>query len=105
MVATKTLAATAMDNNQLKAAVGTLPEGYVRNVPLPRVPKIQRARSHQVTKIPDYYKDSYAVSTYDITRKQVESTAYAFSPTWHDIAFNTYRTTFCLIYMAIPLPL
>ncbi len=75
--------------SSLKGCVGTLPEGYVLNVPLPRVPKIQRARYHQVTKIPDYYEDSYAVPTYDSTRKQVGSTAYAFSPTWHDIAINT----------------
>jgi hypothetical protein len=75
--------------SSLKGCVGTLPEGYVPNVPLPRVPKIQRARSHQVTKIPDYYEDSYAVPTYDITCKLVESAAYAFSPTWHDIAINT----------------
>ncbi len=69
--------------SSLKGCVGTLPEGYVRNIPLPRVPKIQRARSHQVTKIPDYYKDSYAVPKYDITRKLVGSSAYAFSPAWH----------------------
>jgi hypothetical protein len=75
--------------SSLKGCVGTLPEGYVRNVPLPRVPKILRARSHQVTKIPDYYEDSYAVPTYDITRKLVGSAAYAFSPAWHAIAINT----------------
>ncbi len=73
----------------LFSTVGTLPEGYVCNVPLPRVPKIQRARSHQVTKIPDYYKDSYAVPMYDITHKLVGSAAYAFSPTCHAIAINT----------------
>ena len=41
--------------------VGTLPKGYVRNVLLPRVPKVQRARSHPDTTIPDYYKDTYIV--------------------------------------------
>jgi hypothetical protein len=69
--------------------VGTLPEGYVHNVPLPRVSIIQRARFHQVTKIPDYYEGSYAVPVYDIAFKLVRSAAYAFSPAWHAIAINT----------------
>ncbi len=77
------------ESTSCQVTVGTLPEGYVRNVPLPRVPKIQRARSHQVTKIPDYYEDSYAVPRYDITRKLVGSAAYAFSLAWHAIAPNT----------------
>ncbi len=69
--------------------VGTLPKCYVRNVPLPRVPKTQRARSHQDTIIPDYYKNPYLIPTYDSPRSIVESAAYAFSPTWHAIAINT----------------
>ncbi len=71
------------------AGVGTLPEGYLRNVPLPQVTTIQRARSHQVTKIPDYYKTPYVIPTYGTTRSLVESAAYAFSPAWHAIAINT----------------
>jgi hypothetical protein len=69
--------------------VGTLPEGYVHNVPLPQVPKIQRAHSYQVNKIPDYYKALYIIPTYETTRSIVESAAYAFSPAWHAIAINT----------------
>ena len=50
-------------------AVGTLPQGYIRNVPLPRVPRGQSAKSHiQVTTIPDYYETPYVVPTYDSPR-------------------------------------
>ena len=66
----------------LKGCVGTLPEGYVRNVPLPRVPVLQSA-------IPDYYEDQYGVPTYITPRSLVESAAYAFSPAWQAIAINT----------------
>ncbi len=75
--------------SSLKGCVGTLPEGYVRNVPLPRVPVSQRAKSHQVHKIPNYYEDSYVGPAYDTTRRLIESAAYALSPTWHAIAINT----------------
>jgi hypothetical protein len=44
----------AVRPSTLKGCVGNLPKGYVCNVPLPRVPKTQRARSHPVTTIPDY---------------------------------------------------
>ena len=70
----------------LKGCVGTLPEGYVRNVPLPRVPVRQSAQSQQ---IPDYYEDQYGVPTYITPRSLVESAAYAFSPAWQAIAINT----------------
>jgi hypothetical protein len=66
----------------LKGCVGTLPEGYVRNVPLPRVPVRQ-------SEIPDYYEDQYGVPTYITPRSLVESAAYAFSPAWQAIAINT----------------
>ncbi len=66
--------------------VGTLPEGYVRNVPIPRVPVQQSAQSQQ---IPDYYEDQYKVPTYVTPRSLVESAAYAFSPAWQAIAINT----------------
>jgi hypothetical protein len=39
----------------LKGCVGTHPAGYIRNVPLPRVPLQQGNQSHQVDTIPDYY--------------------------------------------------
>jgi hypothetical protein len=67
--------------------VGTLPEGYVHSVPLPRVPVRQNAQSHQ---IPDYYEDTHGFPPYLTPRSLlVESAAYAFSPAWHDIAINT----------------
>jgi hypothetical protein len=70
--------------------VGTLPQGYIRNVPLPRVPRGQSAKSHtQVHRIPNYYKTPYVVPTYVSPRSIVESAAYAFSPAWHTIAINT----------------
>ena len=80
----------------LKGCVGTLPQGYIRNVPLPRVPRGQSAKSHTqviqylgngtrypVTTIPDYYETPYVVPTYVSPRSLVESAAYAFSPAWH----------------------
>ncbi len=47
-------------------AVGTLPQGYIRNVPLPRVPRVQSATSHitvPMIPIPDYYATPYVVPT------------------------------------------
>ena len=73
----------------LKGCVGTLPEGYIRNVPLPLVPSGQSAKSRkQVTTIPDYYEAPYVVPTYVSPRSIVESAAYAL-PAWHAIAINT----------------
>ena len=79
--------------------VGTLPQGYVRNVPLPRIPLQQSTSStqvhlgngtrYQVNTIPDYYEVSHGVHPYDTTRSIVENAAYAFSPAWHAIAINT----------------
>ena len=71
-------------------AVGTLPQGYIRNVPLPRVPKGQSAKSRtQVHTIPGYYATPYVVPTYVSPRSIIESATYAFSPAWHAIAINT----------------
>ncbi len=72
----------------LKGCVGTLPEGYIRNIPLPRVPQGQTAQSHQATKIPDYYKYTYVVPTYDSPHSIGEKAAFAFSPAWHALAIN-----------------
>jgi hypothetical protein len=70
--------------------VGTLPKGYIRNVPLPRVPRGQSAKSRiQVTTIPDYHATPYVVPTYVSPRSLVESAAYALSPAWHAIAIDT----------------
>jgi hypothetical protein len=75
-----------------KGCVGTLPKGYVRHVPLPRVP-IQQSPTPQVSQvrhtIPDYYKLSYVTPTYASPHSIVESAAYVYSPRWHAIAINT----------------
>jgi hypothetical protein len=68
---------------------GTLPKGYVRNVPLPRVSLQQSPTSQVQHTIPDYYKLPYVAPTYTSPRSIVESAAYAFSPAWHAIAINT----------------
>ncbi len=47
--------------SSLKGCVGTLPQGYIRNVPLPRAPVCQRAKIQQVRTIPGYYKEPYFV--------------------------------------------
>ncbi len=78
-------------NRQCWMFVGTLPEGYIRNAPLPRVPILQSTSSEtrpQVHTIPDYYKGTYVVPTYISPRSIVERAAFAFSPAWHDIAIN-----------------
>ena len=79
----------AVRPSTLKGCVGTLPKGYVRNVPLPRVPKVQRARSHPVTMIPDYYKETYIVPTQDIPCSLAGDATYAPPQAWHAIAINT----------------
>jgi hypothetical protein len=64
-------------------AVGTLPKGYMRNVPIPRVPILQSTSSetrHQVHLIPDYYEGTYVVPTYNSPRSIFERAASAFSP-------------------------
>ena len=73
----------------LKGCVGTLPQGYIRNVPLPQVPRGQSAQSRQVHTIPDYYEPTYVVPTYRDPRSLIESAAFAFSPAWHAIAINS----------------
>ncbi len=70
--------------------VGTLPQGCIHNVPLPRVPQRQSTTTRsQVYTIPDYYEVPYVVPTYTTPPSIVESAAYAFSPAWHAIAINT----------------
>ena len=73
----------------LKGCVGTLPKGYIRNVPLTRVLILQSISSetrHQVHMIPDYYKGTYIVPTYNSPHSIVERAAFAFSPAWHAVA-------------------
>ncbi len=61
--------------SSLKGCVGTLPEGYIHNVPLSQVPKIQRAQPHQVTKITVYYETPYVIPMYGTTSSIVDSAA------------------------------
>ena len=72
---------------------GTLPQGYVRNVPLPRIPLRQSTStttsSNQIHMTPDYYEVPHGVPPYDTPCSIVENAAYAFSPAWHAIAINT----------------
>ncbi len=69
-------------------SVGTLPQGHIRNVPLPRVP-LQQSPTSQIHTIPDYYDLPYIVPAYATPHSIVENTAYAFSPAWQAIAINT----------------
>jgi hypothetical protein len=69
--------------------VGTLPQRYICNAPLTRVPVCQRAKIYQVHTIPDYYKEPYLVPICDTPCSIVKTAAYAFLPAWHAIAINT----------------
>jgi len=73
-------------------SVGNLPQGYMCNVPLPRIPLRQSTSSNQTHMIPDYYKVPYGVPPYNTHHSIVENAAYAFSPAWHAIAIKL-RTT------------
>ncbi len=73
----------------LKGCVGTLPQWYVPNIPLPRVPLRQSINTSQVHTIPDYNGVPYVVPTYFTPRSIVESAAYEFSPAWHAVTINT----------------
>ncbi len=79
----------AIRPSTLKGCVGTLPKGYIRNVPLPRLPLWQSPRSQVRHRIPDYHELPYVASTYTSPCSIVKSLAYAFSPAWHTIAINT----------------
>jgi hypothetical protein len=63
----------------------------MRNVLPPRVPILQSTSSetrHQVHTLPNYYKGTYVVPTYNSPRSIVERAAFALSPAWHAIAIN-----------------
>jgi hypothetical protein len=78
----------ATQPSPLKGCVGTLPQGYICNVPLPRVP-LRQSPTSQIHTIHDYYELPYVVPTYATPRRIVENAAYAFSPALHAIAINT----------------
>jgi hypothetical protein len=75
----------------LKGCVGNPPKGYIRNVPLPRVPQEQSTRQSQVLPdtIPHYSEDMYMIPTYKGTCRTGERIAKANSPPWQPIAINT----------------
>jgi hypothetical protein len=67
--------------------VGNLPKGYIRNVPLPRVPREQSTRQSRVppNRIPHYYENTYANPMYKGTCRIRER----ISPPWQPNAINT----------------
>ncbi len=74
------------------AIVGNLPEGYIRNAPLPWVPRDQstfQSRVPTVHAIPVYYEETHVVPTYNSTCRIGERVATANSPQWHPIAIYT----------------
>jgi hypothetical protein len=76
----------------LKGCVGNLPEGYIRNVPLPRVPRDQstfQSRVPHVRAIPVYNEETHVIPTYNSTCRIGERVATANSPQWQPIAINT----------------
>jgi hypothetical protein len=78
----------AVQPSTLKGYVGTLPQGYIRNVPLPRVP-LQQSPTSQIHTIPDCYDLPYVVPTYATPCSIVENAVCAFSAAWQAIAINT----------------
>jgi hypothetical protein len=75
----------AIRPSTLKGCVGTLPKGYVRNVPQSPTSQVSQVRHT----IPDYYELSFVDPTNDSPRSIVKSAAYAFSPAWQAIVINT----------------
>jgi hypothetical protein len=76
----------------LKGCVGNLPEGYIHDVPLPRVPQDQstfQSRVPPVHTIPGYYKDMYVIPMYNGTCRIGERVALANSSRWQPLAINT----------------
>ncbi len=72
--------------------VGNLPEGYIRSVPLPRVPRDQstfQSRVPPVHTIPGYYEDMYVIPTYNSTGRIGEREGLANSSRWQPLAINT----------------
>jgi hypothetical protein len=78
--------------NTLKGCVGNLPEGYIQNVLLPRVPQDQstfQSRVPTVHILPGYYEDMHVIPMYNSTCRIGERVATANSPQWQCIAINT----------------
>jgi len=83
----------AMNPSTLKGCVGNLPKGYIRNVPLLRVPRDQSTFQSRVSPVrhtlPRYYEDTYAIPMYSDVYRIGERVAWANSPRWQPIAINT----------------
>jgi hypothetical protein len=82
----------AIRPSTLKGCLGNLPEGYIQNVPLPRVPRDQstfQSRVHPVHTIPGYYEDMHVIPTYNSTCRTGERVATANSPQWQSLTINT----------------
>jgi len=82
----------AVRPSTLKGCVGNLPEGYICNVPLPRVPRDQitfQSRVPSVHAIPVYYEEKHVIPTYNSTCRIGERVATANSPQWQPIAIKT----------------
>ncbi len=76
----------------LKKCFGNLPKGFIRNVPLPQVPRDQstfQSRVPHVHTIPHYYEDTYRIPMYKDTCRIGERLATANSPRWQSLAINT----------------
>ncbi len=68
----------AMRPSTLKGCVGNLPEGYIHNVPLPRVPRDQstfQSRVQPVHTLPVYYEETHIIPTYNSTCRLGERVA------------------------------
>ena len=66
-------------DGDLYCSVGNLPKGYIRNVPLPRVPRDQSTFQSRVPPVrhtlPRYYEDTYAIPMYSDTYRIGERVA------------------------------
>jgi hypothetical protein len=83
---------TGIKTKHMKGCVGNLPEGYIRNVPLPRVPRDQstfQSRVPTVHALPVYYEETHVIPTYISTCRIGERVTPANSPRWQHIAINT----------------
>jgi hypothetical protein len=83
---------TNCDSFHRITVVGNLPEGYIPNVPLPRIPQDQstfKSRVPHVHTIPGYYKDMHVIPTYNSTCRSGERVATGNSPQWQPLAINS----------------
>ncbi len=90
----------------LKGCVGNLPEGYIWNVPLPRIPWNQstvQSRVPPIHTLPVYYKKTHIIFMYNSTCRIGERVAQQTLPNGNLLPL-ILRTFFCLISMASLMP-